>query len=87
MLIINNNEKAYAIFIKIGLNKNKYDIEKYYNNLIKYHDDYIKGIKNLLNIEINEIGFLIIFDNDKQILFKKYNKTQRIGYCNENKIA
>ena len=87
LLIINRNGKTYGIFIQIGLNKTRYDIEQYYNNLVKYNDNYIQGIKNLLNIEINEIGFLLIFDYEKQVLFKKSNKTQGVGYCNENKIA
>ena len=88
LLIINHNGKTYGIFVQIGINKTRKDIEKYYNNLIKKNEDYIKGIKNLINININEIGFLLIFDYERQVFLKnKGCKTQGVGYCDKNKIA
>ena len=88
LLIINHKGKTYGIFVQIGINKTRKDIEKYYNNLVKKNEDYIKGIKNLINININEIGFLLIFDYERQVFLKnKGCKTQGVGYCDKNKIA
>ena len=88
LLIIYHKGKAYGIFVQIGLNKTRKEIEEYYNNLVKKYDDYKKGIKNLVNINIDEIGFLLIFDYERQAFInKKGSKTQGIGYCDKNKIA
>ena len=88
LLIINHKGNAYGIFIQIGLNKIRNEIEEYYNNLVKKYDDYIKGIKKLVNININDIGFLLIFDYERQAFIrKKGSKTQGVDYCDKNKIA
>ena len=88
LLIINHDGKKYGIFVQIGLNKTRLEIEEYYNNLVKNSKDYIIGIKDLINIDIKEIGFLLIFDYEKQaILRKKGCKTQGVGYCDDNNIA
>ena len=74
--------------MQIGLNKKGIDIEQDYNNIFKYNDNYIKGIKNLINVEVNEIGFLLIFDYERQVILKKNNnKTQGVGYCEKENIA
>ena len=88
LLIINYNGNVYGIFVQIGLNKKGIDIEQDYNNIFKYNDNYIKGIKNLINVEVNEIGFLLIFDYERQVILKKNNnKTQGVGYCEKENIA
>ena len=88
LVIININKKRYGIFVQIGLSKNGNDIVKYFNNLAKYYIDYKKGIKKLIGVKINQIGFLLIFDYEKQLsLIQENSKSQGIEFCKENNIA
>ena len=88
LVIINTNKKRYGIFVQIGLSKNGNDIVKYFNNLAKYYIDYKKGIKKLIGVKINQIGFLLIFDYEKQLsLIQENSKSQGIEFCKENNIA
>jgi hypothetical protein len=88
LLIINNNGKNYGIFIQIGINKTRFEIYNYYNNLIKYNDDYKTGIGNLINEKIEDLGFLLIFDYEKQIsLRNNNNKSEGVGLCINDNIA
>lgn len=88
LVIININKKGYGIFVQIGLSKKGNDIVKYFNNLAKYHIDYKKGIKKLIGVKINQIGFLLIFDYEKQLsLIQENSKSQGIEFCKENNIA
>ena len=88
LLIINIGKKRYAIFIQIGLSKKGFEIVKYFNNLSKFYIDYKKGIKKLIGLNINRIGFLLIFDYGKQIFLKNENsKSQGIQFCKENNIT
>lgn len=91
LIIIKQNGKYYAVFIQIGLNKTGIEINTYLDNLTKNSNQYIKGIKKLLNIEKEEfpfdIGFMLIFDYAHQkSLVEKNNKTQGVGFCMDNNI-
>ena len=86
VLIVNVEEKKIAIFIKIGINITSYEINKYYNNLIRYRDEYKSGIEFLIKDKIDALGFLLIFDYDKQISLKN-RENDGVGYCSKNKIA
>lgn len=89
LLIINQNGEKYAIFIQIGLNKTGTDINCYFQNLTRYNDKYIEGIKKLINYEGSELklGFLLIFDFEHQKDLRK-NKTKNEGFvfCIKNNI-
>jgi len=85
LLIVNDERKKIAIFIQIGINKTRYEINLYYNNLIRYNDEYKCGIKSLIKDKIDDIGFLLIFDYDKQISLKD-KETEGAGYCIKNQI-
>lgn len=88
LLIINIGKKRYAIFIQIGLSKKGFEIVKYFNNLSKFYIDYKKGIKKLIGVNINQIGFLLIFEYGKQIILKNENsKSQGTEFCKENNIT
>ena len=88
LLIINIGKKRYAIFIQIGLSKKGFEIVKYFNNLSKFYIDYKKGIKKLIGVNINQIGFLLIFEYGKQIILKNENsKSQGTEFCKENYIT
>ena len=77
LLVIEQNGKKYALFIQIGLNKTGIERNAYLNNLTKYSEQYVNGIKKLLKLEKEKqeinIGFLLIFDyeHQKKILEKK----------------
>ena len=87
LLILNINNKIYAIFIQIGLSKKGYEINKYLKNLMKNEKNYKEEIKNLINHNIDEIGFLLIFDyNHQKTLLEKNNKSDGVGFCDENEI-
>ena len=85
LLIMNDKDKRIAIFIKIGTNKTRYEINLYYNNLIRYHDEYKSGIGFLIKDKIDDIGFLLIFDYNELISLKN-KETESIGYCLKNQI-
>ena len=91
LLVIEQNGKKYALFIQIGLNKTGIEINTYLNNLTKYSEQYVNGIKKLLKLEKEKqeinIGFLLIFDyeHQKKILEKK-SKSSGVGYCLEKNI-
>ena len=88
LLILNNNEKNYGIFIQIGINKTRFEIYKYYNNLIKYKDEYKTGIGYLINEKIEDLGFLLIFDYEKQIsLRNNNNNSEGVGFCINHNIS
>ena len=88
LLIINNNGKNYGIFIQIGINKTRFEIYNYYNNLIKYNDEYKTGIGNLINQKIEDLGFLLIFDYEKQIsLRNNNNNSEGVGFCINSNIG
>jgi len=88
LLIMPSNGKYYAIFIQIGLNKDKIEISSYYNNLIKNYENYKDGINYLINEQIEDLGFLLIFDYDRQkILNKKKSNNEGVKYCIDQDIA
>ena len=88
LLIIKIEDKRYAIFIQIGLSKKGSEIVKYFNNLSKFCINYKKGIKKLIGVNINRIGFLLIFDYGKQLFLKNENsKSQGTEFCKEYNIA
>jgi hypothetical protein len=87
LLILNINNKIYAIFIQIGLSKKGYEINKYLKYLMKNEKNYKEDIKNLINHNIDKIGFLLIFDyNHQKTLLEKNNKSDGVGFCDENEI-
>jgi hypothetical protein len=87
LFILNINDKLYAIFIQIGLSKKEYEINTSLKNLIDNEENYKEGIKNLINHNIDEIGFLLIFDyNHQKTLLEKNNKSDGVGFCDENEI-
>ena len=87
LFILNIKNKIYAIFIQIGLSKKGNDIDIYLRNLIDNEDKYKEGIKTLINHNIDEIGFLLIFDyNHQKTLLDKNNKSEGVGFCEENEI-
>ena len=87
LLILQKEGKNYAVFIQIGLSKARDNISLYYNNLYNLYDEYIKGIKFLINDNIESLGFMLIFDFVKQIeLRKKNNKSNGVEFCLQSKI-
>ena len=86
VLIVNDEEKKIAIFIKIGINITSYEINKYYNNLIRYLNEYKSGIGFLIKDKIDALGLLFIFDYDKQLSLKN-KENEGVGYCSKNKIV
>ena len=87
LFILKIKNKIYAIFIQIGLNKKGNDINNYLKNLIDNEKKYKEGIKTLINHNIDEIGFLLIFDyNHQKTLLEKNNKSDGIGFCDKNEI-
>ena len=87
LVIIDKNDKKYAIFIQIGLNKRGIDINTYLNNLIDNNDNYKKGIETLIGYKIDELGFLLIFEYKHQkALLERKNKTEGVGFCTDNNL-
>jgi hypothetical protein len=87
LFILNINDKIYAIFIQIGLSKKGKDINNYLKNLIDDEKNYKEGIKTLINHNIDEIGFLLIFNYKHQNdLLGKNNKSDGVGFCENNDI-
>ena len=87
LIITNYNEERIGIFIQIGVNKSRSEINTYYNNLVKFNNDYIRGINYLVNEKIKELGFLLIFDYDKQILINENSISKGYKYCKSVNIA
>ena len=88
LIIFDYNDKKYGIIIQIGLSKEGNDINLYLSYLIKYEKKYIEGIGKLINSTIDELGFLLIFEYNKQIELKnKNNKCDGVGFCMKNNIA
>ena len=87
LLILNQNNKKYAIFIQIGLSKTGFEINPYFANLTHYYNDYKKGIENLIDHQIDSIGFMLIFDYTHQKkLQENNNKSDGFIYCMINNI-
>jgi len=87
LFILNINDKIYAIFIQIGLSKKGSDINTYLKNLIDNEEEYKDGIKTLINHNIDNIGFLLIFDyNHQKTLLEKNNTSDGVGFCDKNEI-
>ena len=87
LFILNINDKIYAIFIQIGLSKKGKDINNYLKNLIDDEKNYKEGIKTLINHNIDEIGFLLIFNYKHQNdLLEKNNKSDGVGFCEKYDI-
>ena len=87
LFILNINDKIYAIFIQIGLSKKGSDINTYLKNLIDNEEEYKEGIKTLINYNIDNIGFLLIFDyNHQKTLLEKNNTSDGVGFCDKNEI-
>jgi len=88
LLILGNEGERIGIFIQIGLSKDKFDICKYYNNLYNNSQQYLDGIELLIDEKIQYLGFILIFDHDKQSLLKKNNNTSEgVGYCESENYA
>ena len=87
LLILSKNGKKYAIFIKIGLNKTGYEIDTYLENLVNNKEKYKKGINALIGHKIDEIGFMLIFENQHQVeLLKEKRKNKGVLFCKCNNI-
>jgi hypothetical protein len=87
LFILSINDKIYAIFIQIGLSKKGKDINIYLKNLTDNEEKYKEGIKTLINHNIDEIGFLLIFNYKHQKdLLDKNIKSEGVGFCDNNKI-
>ena len=88
LVVSNKSGERFGIFIQIGINKDRFEINKYYNNIIKYVQEYKDGIFCLINEKIEDLGFLLIFDYDNQILLKQANnETEGVGYCSKENIS
>ena len=82
IIIIKQFDKLYAIFIQIGLTKSREQIEIYYNNLEKHYFNYKNGIELLIDNKIYSIGFLLIFQYEKQIqLLNENNQKSGVIFC------
>jgi len=87
LLILTKSNKKYAIFIQIGLNKTGKEINTYFNNLCFYEEEYIKGISEFIGHQIDEIGFLLIFEDQHQKeVLDSNKKNEGILYCKNRKI-
>ena len=87
LLILNQNNKRYALFIQIGLSKTGIEINTYLANLIRYYGKYKEGIQNLINEQIDSIGFMLIFEYIHQKKLKeKNNNSDGFRYCINNNI-
>ena len=87
LLILEQNNKTYAIFIQIGLNKNGIQINKYLKNLKVHYNQYLEGINTLINHKIDALGFMLIFDYEYQKNLKENNnQSEGIGFCIKNNI-
>lgn len=88
LLILGPKKKRISLFIQIGLNKDGFKILKCYNNLYNNYKEYIKGINSFIHDDINDIGFILIFDYTRQnLLMKKNDRNEGVGYCLEHNIA
>ena len=87
LLILTKGYIRYAIFIQIGLNKTGKDINTYFNNLCFYEEEYKKGLSDFIGHQIDEIGFLLIFEDQhqKEVLVSVKNN-EGILYCKSKKI-
>ena len=86
-MILTKDNKKYAIFIQIGLSKTGKNINDYFNNLCYNEEKYIYGISNFLGHQIDEIGFLLIFEAQHQKeLMVGNKKSEGILYCKKMKI-
>lgn len=87
MLILEQNDKTYAIFIKIGLDKTGNEIKCCIKNIREHHEKYIRGIGALVNREIDSLGFFLIFDYSYQKILKdKNNQSNGAEFCVMNDI-
>ena len=87
LIMKNANEKRVGIFIQIGTSKDNSDIIKYYNNIAINYDGYKEGIRHLIQRDIDFLGFMLIFDYDKQKILKEKNiYSEGIGFCLESNI-
>ena len=87
LLILKINNKNYAIFVQIGLNKIGDDINTYLNNLKDNIEKYKDGIKELINQDIDEIGFLLIFEYKHQMALSHTNyQSQGFRFCDNNNL-
>ena len=66
LIPIENTDNYIAIFIQIGLNKQKNDIIKLVNDISNNTNQYIKGIEKYLDINIKDIYLNFIFDKETQ---------------------
>lgn len=83
LLILNKNDIKYAIFIKIGLNIKGMDINTYLNNLTNNEKKYKEGINALIDHKIDEIGFLLIFENQHQVeVLRNKKKMKELYFVN-----
>ena len=85
LIILNINDIKYAIFIQIGLNKTGVDINTYLNNLTNNEKKYKEGINALIDHKIDEIGFLLIFENKHQMeVLENKRKNEGVIFCQNN---
>ena len=82
LLILEQKGKTYAIFIQIGLDKTGNEINSYIKNIGDNGEKYIRGIGDLINHEIDSLGFLLILDyNHQKKLQDKNNQSNGVGFC------
>ena len=87
LIMKNDDEKRVGIFIQIGISKDNDEIIKYYNNISINYGEYKEGIKHLIQRDIDFLGFMLIFDYDKQKILKEKNiYSEGRGFCLENNI-
>ena len=87
LLILNKNGKKYAIFISIGLNKTGNEINTYLKDLENNGEIYKEGINVLIGYKIDEIGFMLIFENQHQAeLLEESIKNEGVLFCKINDL-
>ena len=84
LLIIQKiDNKINAIFVQIGLDKNKAEIKKIKTDLVENINQYKKGIK-AFGFNVDNFYLLFIFDEETQRSL--YNKNSGTNICFNNKI-
>ena len=82
LIIQNIDNKINAIFLYIGIDKNKNEIINIKNDLAKNAKNYKNGLKSL-GFEVNSIYLLFLFDEETQ---KDNSNSSGAKICLDNKI-
>ena len=77
-MIIEYNKIIHGLYIQIGLNKQKSQICKIYNNSFNRYIELKNSLKQLTGKEINYLDIIFIFDkNQQENYYKIYNEYEK----------